>query len=248
MKVVFHETYYQVYTHDPASARGRLEAVTNVIAPHVEFITPPPATEANITAVHTGLHIEMVRQTGLYDISALAAGGAVQAAEICLTEPCFALIRPPGHHASAGSAWGFCYFNNMAIAVEAMKRADKIESAFILDFDLHYGDGTVNTLGKKDYVSICNVEDHDRNTYMDTVIRELNACRADLIGVSAGFDNHLDDWGGLLYTEDYRIIGRHVRRAAVRNGGGCFGILEGGYNHDVLGRNVQAFIEGLSKG
>jgi acetoin utilization deacetylase AcuC-like enzyme len=72
--------------------------------------------------------------------------------------------------------------------------------------------------------------------------------KADMIGISAGFDNHEDDWGGTLKTEDYREIGRMVREAAERCGGGCFGILEGGYNHRVLGRNVMTLIEGLSGG
>lgn len=68
-----------------------------------------------------------------------------------------------------------------------------------------------------------------------------------MIAVSAGFDNHEDDWGGLLKTEDYKYMGSLVRAAAFRNHGGCFGILEGGYNHSVLGKNVLAFIEGLGE-
>jgi acetoin utilization deacetylase AcuC-like enzyme len=55
----------------------------------------------------------------------------------------------------------------------------------------------------------------------------------------------VEDWGGLLLTEDYRRVGRMVREAAARNHGGCFGLLEGGYNHRVLGANVLAFMEGL---
>ena len=62
--------------------------------------------------------------------------------------------------------------------------------------------------------------------------------------VSAPLSGHLD-WGGLLKTEDYTTMGKWVREAARRNAGGCFGILEGGYNHSVLGKNVLAFIEGL---
>ena len=67
-----------------------------------------------------------------------------------------------------------------------------------------------------------------------------------MIGVSAGFDNHRQDWGGLLTTEDYADMGRMVRDAARRNGGGCFAVLEGGYNPDVLGRNAVALMQGLS--
>jgi acetoin utilization deacetylase AcuC-like enzyme len=64
--------------------------------------------------------------------------------------------------------------------------------------------------------------------------------------ISAGFDNHHDDWGGLLLTEDYTEIGYMVRNAARRCQGACFGVLEGGYNHFVPGANVRALLQGLS--
>jgi acetoin utilization deacetylase AcuC-like enzyme len=73
----------------------------------------------------------------------------------------------------------------------------------------------------------------------------LSEEKVDVIGVSAGFDNHEQDWGGLLSTSDYTAIGKMVREASKKNGGGCFAILEGGYNHSVLGQNVMAFIEGM---
>jgi acetoin utilization deacetylase AcuC-like enzyme len=246
MKVVFHEDFYQVYTSDPAAEAGRMEAIVAVLEPHVEFVTAEPASEEQIAAVHTAAHIERVRQMGLYDIAALAAGGAVQAAAIGLTEPCFALIRPPGHHASAGSCWGFCYFNNMAVAIAALKQTGKIQAAHVLDFDLHFGDGTVNILERREYVGIHNPGAHERKAYLWEVAEELARCRADIIGISAGFDNHRQDWGGLLTTADYFEMGRMVQEAAKRCNGGCFAILEGGYNHDVLGQNALALINGLS--
>jgi acetoin utilization deacetylase AcuC-like enzyme len=246
MKVIFHEDFYQVYTHDPAAEKGRMEAIVNTIQSHVEFVTAVPATQDQISAVHTQRHIIHVRNKGPYDMAALAAGGAIQAATIGLTEPCFGLIRPPGHHASAESAWGFCYFNNMAIALEALKQKNKIQEAYVLDIDLHYGDGNVNILSSKDYVTVCNIDSFNRFAYVDRVTREMENCSADLIGISAGFDNHKDDWGGLLATENYQEIGQLVKAAADRNGGGCFAILEGGYNHKVLGKNVMALIDGLS--
>ena len=82
MKVVFHEDFYPVYTSDPAAAAGRMEAVVNAIKPHVKFITAEPAAPAEITAVHTEEHVQHVRESGLYPISSLAAGGAMMAAEI----------------------------------------------------------------------------------------------------------------------------------------------------------------------
>ena len=111
MKVVFHDDFYQVYTSDPASAPGRMEAIVAEIESDVEFVQAQPADDADIARVHDQAHIDSVRREGLFSICALAAGGAVQTATLGLDEPCFGLLRPPGHHASAGSAWGFCYFN-----------------------------------------------------------------------------------------------------------------------------------------
>ncbi|MEW6334010.1 MAG: histone deacetylase family protein [Thermodesulfobacteriota bacterium] len=248
MRVFFHERFHDAYAADPAAAPGRIAAVVRALRGRVDFVAAAPAAEADILAVHEPAHVEEVRRQGIYDIAALAAGGAVQAAELGLREPCFALIRPPGHHASAGSAWGFCYFNNMAIALERLHRRGAIANAFVLDFDLHFGDGTVNTLGGKGYATLFNPSSPERAAYLASVEEHLAAKAWDIIGVSAGFDNHVDDWGGLLATEDYRAMGRLVRRAALRSGGGCFAILEGGYNHQVLGGNVLAFIEGMEEG
>ncbi len=246
MKVVFHEDFYQVYTSDPASAAGRMEAIMAEIENDVEFVKAVPAGEIDIARVHERTHIDSVRHAGLYSISALAAGCAIQTATLGLDDPCFGLLRPPGHHASAGSAWGFCYFNNMAVAIEALKAQEKIQTAYVLDIDLHYGDGTVNILENKPYVKVHNVSATVRDGYLKEVAREMDRCRADVIGISAGFDHHQDDWGGLLLTRDYYEIGKIVKSAAHRCGGGCFGILEGGYNHQVLGHNVKALLEGLS--
>jgi acetoin utilization deacetylase AcuC-like enzyme len=246
MKIVFRNEFYQVYTSDPAAEAGRIEAIINVIEPYSEFVEAEPASEEQIRTVHTQSHIEWVRRKDLYDISALAAGASIKAAGIGLTEPCFAVVRPPGHHASEDSAWGFCYFNNIAIAIETLKLEGKIRSAYILDFDMHYGDGTVNILGTKDYVTICNVDQYYRERIMSEVKQEMEICKADIIGVSAGFDNHIRDWGGVLKTGDYYDIGQMVLQASIRNNGGCFGVLEGGYNHQVLGHCVKAFMDGMS--
>ena len=246
MKVVFHEEFYQVYASDPASAAGRMEAIVEVIKDDVVFITAVPATEADIAMVHDKVQIDAVRHEGLFSIAALAAGGAIQAATVGLGEPGFGLIRPPGHHASSGSAWGFCYFNNMAIALAVLKKQKRIQTAYVLDIDLHYGDGTVNISEGKKWVTVHNVRAVTRDAYLDEIARQMERCHADIIGISAGFDNHQEDWGGLLLTSDYQEIGTMVRKTAIRLGSGCFGILEGGYNHQVLGANVRALIEGLS--
>ncbi len=246
MKVVFHEDFYRVYTSDPAAAGGRMEAIVEKMELRTEYINAEPATEEQIALAHDARHIESVRNTGLYDIAALAAGGAIQTATIGLTEPCFGLIRPPGHHASADSCWGFCYFNNMAVALAVLKAQNAIKTAYVLDMDLHFGDGTVNILGGRDGFEVHNVEAANRGLYLDQVFNEMSTCEADIIGISAGFDCHQEDWGGLLATEDYFEIGNMVRDRTRRIGGGYFAILEGGYNHEVLGANAKALIDGMS--
>ena len=245
MKVVFHEDFYKVYTSDPAAEQGRIEAVMEVISGKVDLVIAQKAQMEDIEAVHTKAHVDRVKNMGLHEIASLAAGGAIQAAEIGLMEPCFGLIRPPGHHASSDSAWGFCFYSNMAIAMDHLKRKGAIKSAYVLDFDLHYGDGTVNILGKKGYVHIHNPKSSERKSYLKEVASELENFKADIIGISAGFDNHEEDWGGVLNTDDYRQMGRLVREAANRAGAGFFAILEGGYNHRVLGHNAWALMQGM---
>jgi len=245
MKIFFHPDFYEEYTRDPAAEPGRMEAIIEEIEEFSDIIACTPASEDDILAAHNHMHIEEVRRLGLYEIAALAAGGAIQAAEVCMDKPSFALIRPPGHHASQTSCWGFCYFNNMAISLLYLRTRSLVDQAFILDFDLHYGDGNINILGKEPWVEILNPESNNRETYLEKVKNSLETTQADIIAVSAGFDNHVNEWGGLLYTADYKTMAQWVRAAAERNGGGCYGILEGGYNHNVLGKNVRAFLEGL---
>jgi acetoin utilization deacetylase AcuC-like enzyme len=136
----------------------------------------------------------------------------------------------------------------MAVAITHLLEQGKISTAYILDIDLHFGDGTENILGGETGITVYNVAAATRKAYLREVKQEMERCEADIIGISAGFDNHEDDWGGTLKTEDYREIGRLVRGAAIRYRGGCFAILEGGYNHTVLGQNALSLIEGLSEG
>ncbi|MCK9273509.1 MAG: histone deacetylase family protein [Syntrophales bacterium] len=192
MKVIYNREFNFSYCPDPAAASGRMECIVNAIQSNVTLVHAISAEAADIAACHSARHIEYVKKTGLYDIASLAAGAAVLAADTALSEPSFALIRPPGHHASFDSSWGFCYFNNMAIAISKLKRENRIHKAFILDIDLHFGDGTVNILQHENYVSICNPTESDAGKYLLQIERNLPT-DADIIGVSAGFDNHLED-------------------------------------------------------
>jgi acetoin utilization deacetylase AcuC-like enzyme len=76
-----------------------------------------------------------------------AAWGAVEATlaaadAAAAGEASFAAVRPPGHHAEAAVAMGFCYFNNVALAAEHLLRTHGCERVAIFDFDVHHGNGT----------------------------------------------------------------------------------------------------------
>jgi len=247
MKVIFHSDFYRVYHSEPAAAAGRMEAVIKSLGDKFEILEAVIAEPEDIARVHSASHIADVYAQGLYDIAALAAGGAIQAAAIGLTEPAFALIRPPGHHASESDSWGFCYFNNMAVALSRLLAMSQIKTAAVLDFDLHYGDGTANIFVGSNAVKTFDPNGSDRQIYFRQVESFLTKLQVDIIGISAGFDNHEEDWGRLLKTQDYFDMGQMVKETALKTGAGYFAILEGGYNHNVLGQNVLALLEGMSK-
>jgi acetoin utilization deacetylase AcuC-like enzyme len=250
MKIIFHERFYEVYTTDPAAAAGRMEAIMEVLGKDFQFVTPPPAADADLALVHTPGHIETIKRTkDVYEVGILSAGGAILAAQMAFDEkPSFGLIRPPGHHASPDSCWGFCYFNNMAIALRKLMREGKIKKALVLDFDLHFGDGTENAFIGNSNVDYFHPEGTSNKDFIRKIERHLvQSGNFDMLAVSAGFDRHAQDWGGLLETEDYRTIGSLVKTFSQKIcEGRRFGILEGGYNHHVLGYNVRAFVEGMT--
>lgn len=257
VKIVYHPLMIQPYDSTPAGAPGRLESAVKVLssAPGYEFVTPEPATDEQILRAHGPNHLERVKSDGdfmkgglLYEMAALAAGGAVLTGHLAAKgEPAFGLIRPPGHHASQDSYWGFCYHNNIAISLLDLVANGIIESAFILDFDLHTGDGNINILGDRPGFVILNPRSRRDKEYL-TEVREVldDAPDVDIIVASAGFDQYEDDWGGNLSTNAFHEIGRLMHEfAAERCQGRCYGLLEGGYNFQDLGKNVYAFCEGL---
>jgi len=251
MNIVFHEAFYDVYAGDPAAAAGRMEPIIRELRkyPHYTFVTPEPAAHEDLRRAHSEAHIETIKGSpALYDMAALAAGGAIKAAELAFGgEPSFGCIRPPGHHASATSCWGFCFFNNMAVSLLKLMAEGKIESAFILDFDLHRGDGNINILGDHEGIRIFNPSSGNEKDYLFEIAAVFEeAGDFDIIAASAGFDEYVDDWGGKLTTGAYREIGSMMKAFSKSNcRGRRYALLEGGYNYNDLGINIHAFCEGF---
>ncbi|MBU0702614.1 MAG: histone deacetylase, partial [Chloroflexi bacterium] len=124
-------------------------------------LEPRPATIEELERVHTSQHIAQVQRQAQagggyldpdtyvsprsFDAALMAAGGLVRAVEAVLAGEItngFAMVRPPGHHATATRSMGFCLFNNVAVAARAALAGGKAERVFIADFDVHHGNGT----------------------------------------------------------------------------------------------------------
>ena len=249
MKVVYHRDYEKVYTMDPAAKEGRMERIRDALKGIYDFITPDPAKEEDILRVHTRNLLELVKRQGVYDIALLAAGGAIKAGEIAMDEPSFALIRPPGHHAGKNFNGGFCYFNNLAVAIEYLRAKKGLSRFLIVDIDLHYGNGTFDIFKNDPDVFFLNMEGMPSEKYLRTLKERLEKIKDEyhMLCVSAGFDCYELDWGGFLRTEDYKKIGEILRDFSIKKClGRRFAVLEGGYYLPDPGKNAKSFLEGFS--
>jgi acetoin utilization deacetylase AcuC-like enzyme len=125
----------------------------------LQSMAPRDATHEELTRVHTAAHVAAVAATAgrtvrfdpdtqagprSHAAALLAAGAACDAVEQVLDgalDRAFCVVRPPGHHAEAGRAMGFCLFNTVAVAA-AGALARGLQRVLIVDFDVHHGNGT----------------------------------------------------------------------------------------------------------
>jgi acetoin utilization deacetylase AcuC-like enzyme len=91
-----------------------------------------------------------------FEVALYASGSSILAAEEALDgRNCFALVRPPGHHAEPGRARGYCLLNNVAIA--AAHALESVDRVAIVDWDLHHGNGTQEIFYASDRVLFCSI-------------------------------------------------------------------------------------------
>lgn len=125
------------------------------------YIKPRHATRGELEMIHRPSYVDLVAATAgkayssldpdtstapeSYDTALLAAGGVCSAIDSVVSgevENAFALVRPPGHHAEADRAAGFCLFNNIAVGARYATARHGLERVLIVDWDLHHGNGT----------------------------------------------------------------------------------------------------------
>jgi len=240
------------------------------------FLEPEPAPEEDLLRVHDDEYVWMLKKgliedgdtpayENIFEYAKLSAGGAILAAEV----KGFSIMRPPGHHAGRNGAAlgahtrGFCYLNNIAIAVKHLGKP-----TLILDIDGHHGNGTQEIFlgdAKVMYVSLHRHPhypgtgavseanclnfplwgDCGDEAYLETLdgaLGMVDVGRFEVVAVSAGFDTSIGDLASLGLTEKgYREIGKRI--AALKKP--TFFVLEGGYVGEQIGKDIDELLKSL---
>ena len=244
-------THSACLQHDPGpehpESPARLQAVLRALD-HDRFaaldrIEAPRASREQLLRVHSAAHVERIfadapasgrhrldadtlMSPGSAEAALRAAGALCAAVDSALSGACdrsFCAVRPPGHHATAEQAMGFCLFNNVAVAAAHALAVHGLKRIAIADFDVHHGNGTQAIFEHEPRVLY--VSSHQSPLYPETgaesehgvgnivnatlspgagsyefrelwnslLLPRMRAFKPQLVLVSAGFDAHRDD-------------------------------------------------------
>jgi acetoin utilization deacetylase AcuC-like enzyme len=270
------------WLHPTGTHPERGERIDVLLARLTVDVEAEPATRTDVERCHAPAYVSRVQDTHTsewldhdtissetsYEAALLAAGAAIQAAEL----GGFALVRPPGHHALPSRSMGFCLFDSVAVAARWAQATQGVERVAIVDWDVHHGNGTQAIFDGDDSVLFVSMHqwpfypgsggpDEQGETLLNVPLsagcgdREYLTAFADrvepavrrfdpeLVLVSAGFDAHVEDpLADMRLTADgFRELARRSAALAPRVGA----VLEGGYNLETLPALVEAALEGF---
>ena len=275
-KIVFSEkclAYGSWHTESPERVRKAHEILKEK---GYGFVTPEPAAEEDLLKVHDHEYLWMLKKglvedddtpayDNIYEVAKLSAGGAILAAKV----KGFSIMRPPGHHAGVGGAAlgastrGFCYLNNIAIAVRYLGKP-----TIILDIDGHHGNGTqeifygdkmvmyvslhrhpnypgTGTVSEANCLNFPLPPDCGDTVYLKTLDKALGTVdmgKFEAVAVSAGFDAHDADLASLgLTAKGYMEIGKKIGGIEKPT----FFVLEGGYRGENVGKDIDQLLNGF---
>jgi acetoin utilization deacetylase AcuC-like enzyme len=151
--LVFDERYLEhILHHGHPESPERLAAISRRLTStglDQELIKIAPSSAdplPYISAVHPVAHITRVhKQANSEAICRLAVSGSLAAVDAVCTgkvRNAFCAVRPPGHHAAANGEYGFCFYNNVAVAARYAQQKYGLAKILIVDWDYHHGDGT----------------------------------------------------------------------------------------------------------
>ena len=275
----------------------RIEAVLEALrAPDlaglVQWVEAPPADREALLRVHPAGYLDALEAIGAAGGAALdadtvmgprtweaalaAAGVALAAVERGVRDgTAFGATRPPGHHALAARAMGFCFLNNVMIAARRGQELGRGQ-VLIVDWDVHHGNGTQALVeedrfirfvslhqypwypgtGAADERGIGNVfnvprpPDLPRAVYVRDLLAAVDAAldgwRPDLVLVSAGFDSLAGDPLGGFTLEPDDIAALTTALRERAGNAPVVGVLEGGYRLDLLAAGAAAHVRALA--
>jgi acetoin utilization deacetylase AcuC-like enzyme len=270
---------YRVPGHPERPERVRETAShLRTLHPAWTWRVPEAAADEALLLAHAARHLLRLEEPrdfdgdtawlpGIAGHARRAAAGAIAAARHAreTRSPVFSLMRPPGHHATADRAMGFCYLNSVAVAALAARRDPAIARVAVWDFDAHHGNGTEAILQGREGFLYCSV--HQYPCYPGTGGSSLGNCRnwpvapgasreahlaalrasweavtgfrPDLVLVSAGFDAYAGDplTAMSLEQQDFAELGRWLHEARLP----AAAVLEGGYS-DRLPELIEPFL------
>lgn len=243
--------------------------------PDWRWQVPTSATDQSVLLAHTPALLERLGHgpdldadtphfPGIREHALRSVGATLEAARLAQTgHKSFALMRPPGHHATHDQAMGFCYLNQ--IAITALSVAATGARIAVWDFDAHHGNGTEDILEGRPNLLFASVHQYpgypgtgthstancknfpvathqSRTVHLDALARSWDAVLAfkpDLVLVSAGFDAYVDDpiTEMTLEADDFGELGRWLRESSLP----AAAALEGGYSED-LPRLIDVFL------
>jgi acetoin utilization deacetylase AcuC-like enzyme len=182
--IVYSDHYLDHHTGPHPETEGRLVAIiehldAQGLLVNRPLLTPTNAPREAILRVHDAAYVDALERfcaagggwlepstvvsAASFDVALLAAGGAIRAVDAVLTGEAaraFALVRPPGHHATVETGMGFCLFNNVAVAAQYARDRYGLERVAIIDWDVHHGNGTNDIFYNDPHVLFISTHQH----------------------------------------------------------------------------------------
>lgn len=172
----------------PERLRSIIESYEKATHLHekTKIIDPSPASVEEIELAHEPSYVKKIEKLSkseqmvdldtpvkrnTYNLALLAAGGTIKISQKVFDKELdngFALVRPPGHHATRNKGGGFCYFNNIAIATRKLLKENRAERVLIFDFDAHHGNGTQDIFYSDRSVLYISMHQDGRSLYPGT--------------------------------------------------------------------------------